>query len=236
MTPTSGPFKMITGASVAYGLTDAGGQAERIGLTDLGKRAVAPLEEGDDIVAIREAILKPRVVREFLERYNGSRVPNRSIAQNVLETMGVPGDASERALDMILENAKSADFLETVKGADYVTLDKVPSTPAPLRGRRVRRVRGRHRRSGGSSAAGRPKPAEPDQNDANPARGEQPSLRCAGKNRAVVERIEEYESMATSCRWSRWSAKRSRSRYRTRSWMTCGRATPESCTSAPRWC
>lgn len=132
MTPTSGGFKMITGASVAYGFTDGGGQAERIGLTDLGKRAVAPLAEGDDLVAFREAILKPRVIREFLERYSGNRVPNRSIAQNVLEEMGVPRDASKRALDMILENARAADFVEVVKGVDYITLDKVPSTPAPL--------------------------------------------------------------------------------------------------------
>ncbi|WP_407559295.1 TIR domain-containing protein [Mycobacterium paraintracellulare] len=133
MSPTSGHFKMITGASVAYGLTDGAAQAERIGLTEIGRRAVAPLTEGDDIAAFREAILKPRVVREFLERYNGSRVPpSRTIARNVLEDMGVPADASERALDMILENARSADFIEVVKGADYVTLDKVPSTPAPL--------------------------------------------------------------------------------------------------------
>jgi predicted nucleotide-binding protein len=132
MSPNSSAFKMITGASVAYGLTDAAAQAERIGLTDLGRRAVAPLQEGDDVTALREAILKPRIVREFLERYNGSRVPNRPIALNVLEDMGVPPDATERALDMTLANARAADFIEVVKGADYVSLDKAPSTPAPL--------------------------------------------------------------------------------------------------------
>jgi predicted nucleotide-binding protein len=127
--PSSSAFKMITGAAVAYGFTDAAAQAEQIGLTDLGRRAVAPLFEGDDVVALREAILKPRVTREFLDKYDGNRIPNRSIAMNVLESMGVPTDKTERALDMILTNARTADFIETVKGSEYISLSKAPSRP-----------------------------------------------------------------------------------------------------------
>jgi hypothetical protein len=127
ITPGSSTLKMITGASVAYGFTDAAAQAEQIGLTELGRRAVAPLTEGDDVLALREAILKPRVTREFLEKYDGSRVPNRPIAMNVLESMGVPADKTERALDMILANARTAEFIEVVKGSEYVSLHKAPS-------------------------------------------------------------------------------------------------------------
>lgn len=131
ITPGSSTLKMITGAAVAYGFTDAAAQAEQIGLTELGRRAVAPLDEGDDVVALREAILKPRVTREFLEKYDGSRVPNRPIAMNVLESMGVPADKTERALDMILANARTAEFIEVVKGAEYVSLQKAPSRRPP---------------------------------------------------------------------------------------------------------
>lgn len=132
MSPTSSAFRMITGASVAYGLTDAAAQADRIDLTDLGRRAVAPLKQGDDVAAFREAILKPRVVREFLERYSGSRVPGRAIALNVLEDMGVPSDSTERALDMALSNARDANFIEVVRGAEYVSLNKAPSIEMPV--------------------------------------------------------------------------------------------------------
>jgi hypothetical protein len=36
MSPTSGTFKMLTGAAIAYGLTTGGARAETIALTDLG--------------------------------------------------------------------------------------------------------------------------------------------------------------------------------------------------------
>lgn len=39
-------------------------------MTDLGRRIVAPTVEGDDIAATREALMRQRVVREFLERYD----------------------------------------------------------------------------------------------------------------------------------------------------------------------
>jgi len=123
MGPTGSTFRMVSGAAVAYGLTDAAAQGEAIGLTALGRRAIAPTVEGDDLAAIRDAVLQPRVVREFLQKYDGSKLPSRSIAVNVLEDMGVPGEATGRALDMILENAKVAGFLEDINGADYVNLE-----------------------------------------------------------------------------------------------------------------
>lgn len=34
----------------------------------------------------------PRVIREFIEKYNGSPIPKEQIAQNVLMEMGIPQD------------------------------------------------------------------------------------------------------------------------------------------------
>ena len=48
MSPASGPFRALCGASIAYGLTDGGSNAQQISLQPLGKRIVKPLEEGDD--------------------------------------------------------------------------------------------------------------------------------------------------------------------------------------------
>ena len=123
MSPTGSTFRMVSGASVAYGLTDGAAQGETIGLTQLGRRAVAPTTEGDDRFALREAVLQPRVVRQFLEKYDGSKVPSRSIAMNVIEEMGVPGEVTDKALAMILENAAVAGFLQEINGQQYVNLD-----------------------------------------------------------------------------------------------------------------
>ena len=61
--PTASPFRMLCGASIAYGLTDGGYNAESISILQLGLRIVKPKREGDDLLAKREAFLKPRVVR-----------------------------------------------------------------------------------------------------------------------------------------------------------------------------
>ena len=128
LTPTAGPFKMITGAAVAYGLTEGGAQADKIALTSIGRRIVAPTVEGDDIKAKREAFLKPRVIREFLTSYDGSKVPSEAIAKNVLEEMGVPGQFTERTLKVVLEGADSLGLLTEISGKQYVNLDALPET------------------------------------------------------------------------------------------------------------
>src|SRR5687768_15412976 len=75
MQPTSGHFRMLCGAAIAYGLTEGGYNASEVSLTSLGRRIFSPMSEGDDESAKREAVLKPRVLREFLQRYDGARVP-----------------------------------------------------------------------------------------------------------------------------------------------------------------
>src|SRR5687768_14016232 len=68
LTPQARPFRMLTGAAIAYGLTEGGQSADQIALTPLGKRIVTPTVEGDDTAAMREAFLKPRVIGEFLKK------------------------------------------------------------------------------------------------------------------------------------------------------------------------
>ncbi len=122
MLPTAGPFKMLTGAAVAYGITDGGAQAEMIDLTDLGRRIVAPTEEGDDLAARREALLRPRVVREFLQKYDGSPLPSHAIALNVLESLGVPRERAAKTHDLIVSSAEKLGLLNDINGRKVVNL------------------------------------------------------------------------------------------------------------------
>jgi hypothetical protein len=109
MAPSTGKFETLTGASVAYGLTEGGSKAEQVALTDIGRRVVAPTEEGDDLVARREGFMRPRVIREFLEKYDGSRLPSTAIALNVVESLGVPASRAQHALTIISEGAEVLD-------------------------------------------------------------------------------------------------------------------------------
>ena len=120
--PTTGRFRSLTGATVAYELTEGASNASSIGLTDLGRRAVMPTEVGDDVVALREALLKPRVIREFLTKYDGKKLPPPDIARNVLVKLGVPPDMAEKTARIILGSAKEADVLQDINGEMFVHL------------------------------------------------------------------------------------------------------------------
>lgn len=131
LSPRHKKFEYLTGASIAYGLTEGGAQSPQIALSDLGRRIVAPTAEGDDLAAKREAVLRPRIIREFLTKYDGSPLPKDNIARNVLEEMGVVAGVTERVLQLILDNAKELGLLRELKGRFYVRLDApTPAEPA----------------------------------------------------------------------------------------------------------
>lgn len=120
--PTTGHFRTLTGAAMAFELTDGASYASHIGLTDLGRRIVMPTEEGDDEVAMREALLKPRVFREFLSQYDGRKLPPDNIMRNVLVKLGVPVDATEKAAELMFGSAQEAGVLQEIKGERFVRL------------------------------------------------------------------------------------------------------------------
>lgn len=122
VSPSTGAFRMLTGASIAYGLTEGGYGSNRIAITPLGLRIVRPTSEGDDLTAKREALLKPRVIKEFLEKYNGAQIPKDEIARNVIQGMKVPLDRVAGVLALIVEGADSVGFLRTIKDRKWVDL------------------------------------------------------------------------------------------------------------------
>jgi predicted nucleotide-binding protein len=129
VSPGSSGFRQMCGAALAYGVTEGGYNSEAIALTVLGRRIVAPTKEGDDLLAKREAILRPRIVRDFLTRYNGSKLPVTGIALNVLEESGVPQERAAAVYALISDNANSVGFLREMKGNLWVDLDSAADAP-----------------------------------------------------------------------------------------------------------
>ena len=122
MTPTAGRFRDICGAAIGYGLTVGGPNAASISLSELGCRVVSPLLEGDDLVAKQEAVLEPTVERRFLEKYDGSPLPPENIAFNILETLGVPRNATKRVYEIIYNNASEVGYFKNIKDKVFVDL------------------------------------------------------------------------------------------------------------------
>ena len=81
--PNGSQLKVLSGAAIAFGLTEGGSQATTISVTELARRIVRPKEENADRAAKREAVLKPRVFGEFLRNYDGNPFPRPDIGMNV---------------------------------------------------------------------------------------------------------------------------------------------------------
>lgn len=124
LTPTSGGWRNLCGTSIAYGLTEGGYNAQEIMLTPLGRKIVGPQEEGEDIAGKVEAILHPRIMREFFERYDKAKFPSDDVAKNVLfSSFGLPKDRTSNAVDILKENGNYAGIISNIKTGLFVALD-----------------------------------------------------------------------------------------------------------------
>lgn len=115
--PKGSQLRLISGAAIAFGLIEGGAQAANISATDLARRIIRPKVEDEDVMAKREAVLRPRVFGDFLRRYDGNQFPRQDIALNVLEEMGVPRIKAEDVLERISDSARSVGFIEELKGS-----------------------------------------------------------------------------------------------------------------------
>lgn len=136
MQPSSGGFRGLLGAAIGYGLTEGGPNASEVSLTPLGTRVVAPTEVDDDMLALRDAALKPTVANQFYTRYDGSPLPPKNIAQNVLATFGVPTDRTGDVYELLIQNARHVGFLKSIKDKEYIDIGgplDAPYSTAPVK-------------------------------------------------------------------------------------------------------
>ena len=114
VTPASSNWRVLTGAAVAYGLTNGAYNSKEISITPLGERIVAPLIEGDSEIALREAALKPTILSEFYHQYDRNKLPKVEIAYNVLQKKGVPAERLENAWNILRANATRTNMLRVI--------------------------------------------------------------------------------------------------------------------------
>jgi predicted nucleotide-binding protein len=193
LAPAGAPFRMLTGAAIAYGLTSGGYNAATISIEPLAKRILTPTQEGDDVTAKREAFLRPRVHREFVEKYNKSPLPKEEIAVNVLEEIGVPRNKALSVFQSITETAEKLGLLQDIKGKKYIFVDAMPDEIE----------NGAGSQEEGSVTEIKPRIVTPPivPSSIQPANGQHKSSDTArakrvfvthGKNKAFVEPIKKY--------------------------------------------
>jgi len=125
VSPSSGPFRMLCGASIAYGLTKGGCNANEISLEPIVVRIFKPKSEGDDLKAKIEAFLKPKVINDFFTKYDGASIPREDIAKNVLEELGVPSERLDSAFEFMISQGENLGIIIDLKSKKYVQLDSI---------------------------------------------------------------------------------------------------------------
>jgi predicted nucleotide-binding protein len=127
-TQTSSFWRRLSGSAVAYGLTDGGYNSAKIGLTELALKILSPTEEEIDKIAKVEASVRPSVLKQFFEKYNNSKFPKDSIAENVLKLeFNIPVEDASRVLEMIKDNGKFTGIIHDTKTGPYVFADEPAS-------------------------------------------------------------------------------------------------------------
>jgi hypothetical protein len=129
--PGGSQLKVLSGAAIAFGLIEGGAQAASISITPLAERILRPTEDGMDLDAKREAMLRPRIFQEFLTKYNGKSLPREDLGLNVLETMGVPRDKTRDVFTRLIESAEGVDLITQIKDKKYVSLNGTNRYQAP---------------------------------------------------------------------------------------------------------
>jgi hypothetical protein len=71
------------------------------------------------LVARREAIMKPRILKKFYERYRRARFPNDAIGVNVLKSFGIPSERAQSALEIVKANGKYAGMIRDTPLESY---------------------------------------------------------------------------------------------------------------------
>lgn len=122
--PTSSSWRDLTGAAIAYGLTEGGYNSDKIALTELGRRCVAPTVEGEDVIARNEAAMRPQILRQFFEKYDKNKFPDDKIAKNVLQhNFNVPADRCDEVMAIVKDNGAYVGILHNTKTGLFVALN-----------------------------------------------------------------------------------------------------------------
>lgn len=188
MSPTTLSWRTLTGASVAYGLTTGGYGADKISLQELGRRATAPTEEGDDIKAKAEAALKPKIFADFFAKYNRAKFPTDIIAKNVLQhDFSVPSDRVQDVLETLKDNGAYVGFIHQTKTGPFVSTDDLKPSPVTLPARESEHIEEHEHVETKKEHLDIPKPQKPLSIDTDVFR----VFITHGKNMNIVEQVKD---------------------------------------------
>jgi hypothetical protein len=108
----NGPFRVEVSSSIKYGFLERP-SAGRIAVTDRARQAIRPQKPGDDIEALREAVLDAPDIKEVYTHYRGEYLPDETFFEHALEDkFAIPRDKVAEFKEIFLASLQSAQLVE----------------------------------------------------------------------------------------------------------------------------
>jgi hypothetical protein len=104
----SSNFTYIISSSREYGLTETTrDDPSKIGITELGRRAVYPRSDEEQTSAMVEAFFSVEIFRAVVEHYSGNNLPERRFLENTLQTtFGLDAAIHNEFIDLFDRNCR----------------------------------------------------------------------------------------------------------------------------------
>jgi hypothetical protein len=107
-----GPFRVELSSAIKYGFLDRP-KPGHVRATDRARQAIRPQHPGDEIEALRQAIMNAPDVSDVYKHYRGENLPDGTFFSNALtDKFGIPGSKITEFNDIFIASLKSAHLIE----------------------------------------------------------------------------------------------------------------------------
>lgn len=125
-------------SSIKYGLTSGSFNQERVTLTDLGRKIVAPLNPEDRRKALLQAVFNPPTFKAVYAYFRGKKVPEKPFFQNTIaREFEIPREHTAVCAKILTANLRYVGLLREASTGLWVSSDgalPLPVSPAPRTG------------------------------------------------------------------------------------------------------
>ena len=136
----NGPYRVEISSALKYGFLSRP-QPGTVSVTDRARQAIRPQKPGDDIDALRQAVLDAPEISEVYKHYRGEYLPDGAFFEHALvDKFKIPVEKIGEFTDIFMGSLQSAKLLER-KDDKFRILD-VTSTPDRETGSELKRSAG----------------------------------------------------------------------------------------------
>lgn len=127
--PESSVFRTLITSSSRFRLTKGSYKADKISITELGKKIVSPRSDQEKAEGLKQALFNIDLYKKFFSRFDGHRLPRREHVKNTLNSdFGIPVPDCDECYEMIVKNAKELGIIAAIKDAEYIKLSELVPT------------------------------------------------------------------------------------------------------------